>query len=264
MAVLVIRWFGGIKLGAGGLVRGARTSSVLLQTAPATAGLRSFRPRTTLPPPAAYSGAAAAALRDAPTRRVAPRRSASLRAEYRQLGTVYKILDAHQAVRTGEEFLEDGSVRIEVDVEASLADGARARRHGIGQRRASRSRFFSPTECEHRPSPLQDSTLRCARLPRGRLGLALLLRRRRHRRRDGACRVSCGVAGCGGCCLTAHQRCAAGCGVSPFLSLPPLRITMHDRAAGQQQQAEQLADGRGGHRRVAERGPGAAGAGIHF
>lgn len=73
---------------------------------------------------AAYSGAAAAALRDAPTVRVAPRRAAVLRVEYRQIGAIYKLLGAHGAVRTGEEFLDDGSVRIAVEVEASLVAGA--------------------------------------------------------------------------------------------------------------------------------------------
>jgi len=87
VAVLVVRFFGGTKLGAGGLVR-------------------------------AYGGAASIVLKEAPTKLVLPMVSVELRAEYSQLGVLYSVIDTHQATKVAEDYGSDGRVRLLLSVEA--------------------------------------------------------------------------------------------------------------------------------------------------
>ncbi len=96
MAVLVTRYYGGIKLGAGGLVR-------------------------------AYGGAARDCLRAAPRATVRARARLQLRAPYELLGAVYNTLDRYQCQRETEEAYDDGGgagggMLLRVNVDACVAD----------------------------------------------------------------------------------------------------------------------------------------------
>ena len=73
VALLVVRYFGGTKLGAGGLVR-------------------------------AYGGAARDCLRGAVRRQVMPTLSLRLRVPYDLLGAVYALLEQHGAVKQQESY----------------------------------------------------------------------------------------------------------------------------------------------------------------
>jgi uncharacterized YigZ family protein len=77
VVVGVIRYFGGTKLGAGGLMR-------------------------------AYGGAAAEALRGAPKRKETPRIVVLLDIGFDQVGSAYRILDRLQASRLGEDYHASG------------------------------------------------------------------------------------------------------------------------------------------------------------
>lgn len=77
VAVLVIRWFGGIKLGAGGLVR-------------------------------AYGGTAAQCLQLAPRRTVIAMRRLQVCCGFEHTGAIYALLAQHQAHRIGENYRHDG------------------------------------------------------------------------------------------------------------------------------------------------------------
>lgn len=88
--VVVTRYFGGIKLGVGGLVR-------------------------------AYSTAAARCLDQAGTTLVEPRVECSIEASYGWTGQVYAALESCGAEKLGERFLE-GGVRIDVRVIESAFD----------------------------------------------------------------------------------------------------------------------------------------------
>ncbi len=76
--VVVTRWFGGIKLGAGGLVR-------------------------------AYGGAAAECLRRAERRALIPMREVALSSPFDELGHVHAALAAHAAEKLAEDFDENGA-----------------------------------------------------------------------------------------------------------------------------------------------------------
>jgi len=92
VAVVVTRWFGGIKLGAGGLVR-------------------------------AYGGAAAECLRLAPRRPLVAMTELELACAFEDLGTVHAALHAHAAEKTAERFEADGahlSLRLPADEAAAL------------------------------------------------------------------------------------------------------------------------------------------------
>ncbi len=89
--VVVTRWFGGIKLGAGGLVR-------------------------------AYGGAAAECLRVAERRELIQWRTLGLAAPFEDLGAVHAALASFGAEKLAEEFAEDG-VRIELRLPFDRVDG---------------------------------------------------------------------------------------------------------------------------------------------
>ena len=88
--VLVVRWFGGILLGTGGLQR-------------------------------AYGQAASAALRAAPRRRVIPTVAASLHHLFSDVGPVRMHLERAGAAVVSEACGDDGVMRLEVTVPASAA-----------------------------------------------------------------------------------------------------------------------------------------------
>lgn len=92
IAVVVSRWFGGIKLGAGGLVR-------------------------------AYGGTAAECLRLAPRRPLLQLRTLTLRSGFDDIGLVHALLPAHAASRLDERFDADGvwiQIRLPADQEPAL------------------------------------------------------------------------------------------------------------------------------------------------
>lgn len=89
--VVVTRWFGGVKLGAGGLVR-------------------------------AYGGAAAECLRTAPRRPLIAMRELELRAGFDDIGTVHVALAAHGGDKLDESFDADG-LRLRVRLPADRVDG---------------------------------------------------------------------------------------------------------------------------------------------
>ncbi|KAF1693298.1 IMPACT family protein [Pseudoxanthomonas daejeonensis] len=78
IAVVVTRWYGGIKLGAGGLVR-------------------------------AYGGTAAECLRIAPRQPLVAMADLGLACAFDDLGLVHAALPAHAAEKTGERFETDGA-----------------------------------------------------------------------------------------------------------------------------------------------------------
>ena len=90
VAVVVTRWFGGIKLGAGGLVR-------------------------------AYGGCAAECLRTAPRVALIDMRTLVLACGFDDLGSVHAALTALDADKAGETFDEDGA-RLTVQLPADRVD----------------------------------------------------------------------------------------------------------------------------------------------
>jgi len=88
--VVVTRWYGGIKLGAGGLVR-------------------------------AYGGSAAECLRTAPRRPLVAMREVIVQAPFGDIGTVHAALAAHGATKLDETFGSDG-VRLQVSLPADRVD----------------------------------------------------------------------------------------------------------------------------------------------
>jgi len=93
VVVVVTRWYGGIKLGAGGLVR-------------------------------AYGGAAAECLRTAPRLALVAMRELALQAAFGDLGTVHAALAAHGADKLDERYEADG-VRMQLRLRADRADALR-------------------------------------------------------------------------------------------------------------------------------------------
>lgn len=93
VAVVVTRWFGGIKLGAGGLVR-------------------------------AYGGAAAECLRRAERLPVVALRSVALHAGFDDIGTVHAVLAAVGAEKLDERFEADG-LHLQVCVAEAQLDALR-------------------------------------------------------------------------------------------------------------------------------------------
>lgn len=88
--VVVIRWYGGIKLGAGGLVR-------------------------------AYGGTAAECLRTAPQRELVRYCEVAVSSPFEDLGLLHSTLDGHQAVKLAEHFTEQG-VQLHIRLPCDLLD----------------------------------------------------------------------------------------------------------------------------------------------
>ena len=107
--VVVTRWFGGIKLGAGGLVR-------------------------------AYGGAAAECLRTAPRTPLVRMHALALACGFDDLGSVHAALAALGADKTGETFDADGA-RLAVQLPAERVDALKTR-----LRDATRNRIRFPEE----------------------------------------------------------------------------------------------------------------------
>ncbi len=94
VAVLVIRWFGGIKLGAGGLAR-------------------------------AYGGSAAECLRRAARVPIVEFTKASLHCPFECIGSVHALLSTHEAAKTGEGYDADG-VMLALELPAARFDALAA------------------------------------------------------------------------------------------------------------------------------------------
>lgn len=95
LLVVVTRWYGGIKLGAGGLVR-------------------------------AYGGAAAECLRTAHRLTLVPSLLCTLRCDFADLGAVHALLQAFGAEKRGEDFDADG-VRLRLALPAAQRDALKTR-----------------------------------------------------------------------------------------------------------------------------------------
>jgi uncharacterized YigZ family protein len=93
--VVVTRWYGGIKLGAGGLVR-------------------------------AYGGAASECLRMAARLPLVEMAMLALHAAFDDIGAVHAALGLHGAERLAETFLADG-VRVQLSLPADRVDALKAR-----------------------------------------------------------------------------------------------------------------------------------------
>lgn len=89
--VVVTRWFGGIKLGAGGLVR-------------------------------AYGGTAAECLRRAERRVIVPQAWLRLECGFEHLGELHAVLEAHGATKLAEHYTAEG-VQLDVQLRAGQVDG---------------------------------------------------------------------------------------------------------------------------------------------
>mmetsp|Transcript_10345 Transcript_10345/g.19622 ORF Transcript_10345/g.19622 Transcript_10345/m.19622 type:complete len:295 (-) Transcript_10345:115-999(-) len=90
VAVLVVRFFGGTKLGAGGLVR-------------------------------AYGGAAAICLKEAPAVTILPKLDVQMIADYSQLGVLYQVIDSNERVeKVAEDYNDDGTVRLQLSIEEEV------------------------------------------------------------------------------------------------------------------------------------------------
>lgn len=102
--VVVTRWYGGINLGAGGLVR-------------------------------AYGGAAAECLRTAPRRALIAYRELIVQAGFEDTGAVHAAMAAHGAERLDEAFDADG-LRIRLRLPADRADALAAQLRDATRNRA--------------------------------------------------------------------------------------------------------------------------------
>jgi len=94
VVVVVTRWYGGIKLGAGGLVR-------------------------------AYGGAAAECLRNACRRPLVEMRTLKLHAGFDDLGAVHAALAAHMATKLDETFASDG-IALRLSLPADRVDALKS------------------------------------------------------------------------------------------------------------------------------------------
>jgi uncharacterized YigZ family protein len=94
VVVVVTRWYGGIKLGAGGLVR-------------------------------AYGGVAAECLRTASRRPLIAMRELDLEAGFDDIGAIHAALAAHMAIKRDERFSSEG-LRLRVSLPADRVDALMA------------------------------------------------------------------------------------------------------------------------------------------
>jgi uncharacterized YigZ family protein len=113
VCVVVTRWYGGIKLGAGGLVR-------------------------------AYGGAAAECLRLAERRPLIEMCTLSLQAGFDDLGAVHAALAAHKTTKLEEVFGSEG-VDLRVSVPADQADALKARLRDATRGRVLLKHFVGAT-----------------------------------------------------------------------------------------------------------------------
>lgn len=95
VVVVVTRWFGGVKLGAGGLVR-------------------------------AYGGTAAECLRQAPRLPLVPMRMLELRCRFDDIGLVHALLPAYSAAKLDEDFDADG-MRMRIQLPAEQQEALKTR-----------------------------------------------------------------------------------------------------------------------------------------
>jgi len=93
---VVVRYFGGIKLGAGGLIR-------------------------------AYGAAARLVLRDAPISILIPKSTVTVKVDAVHIGAVYDIASKLNAVGSGEEYGTDGSLTVTLTCETSTLEDLRSR-----------------------------------------------------------------------------------------------------------------------------------------
>lgn len=110
--VVVVRWYGGIKLGAGGLVR-------------------------------AYGGTAAECLRAAPRLPLVARVQLRVHAGFDDLGALHAALAAHAARRLDESF-DAGGVAITIELPAGQCDALKTR---LRDATRNRIRLSDPLEC---------------------------------------------------------------------------------------------------------------------
>lgn len=113
VAVVVTRWYGGIKLGAGGLVR-------------------------------AYGGTAAECLRLAERRLLVAMAALELACAFEDLGAVHVALTAHAAEKTGERFEADGA-HLALSLPAARVEALQAR---LRDATRDRVRFTTPVSVE--------------------------------------------------------------------------------------------------------------------
>lgn len=113
VAVLVTRWFGGIKLGAGGLVR-------------------------------AYGGTAAQCLQLAPQRSVIAMQTLHLHCGFEHTGAIHALLAQHQAQKIGENYTHDG-IHIELNVPESHCAPLSA---AVRDATRGQARLLPPTDSE--------------------------------------------------------------------------------------------------------------------
>ena len=113
VAVVVTRWYGGIKLGAGGLVR-------------------------------AYGGTAAECLRLAERRPLVAMAALELACAFGDLGAVHVALTAHAAEKTGERFEADGA-HLALSLPAARVEALQAR---LRDATRDRVRFTTPVSVE--------------------------------------------------------------------------------------------------------------------
>jgi uncharacterized YigZ family protein len=92
---VVVRYFGGIKLGAGGLIR-------------------------------AYGAAARQVLREAPVVETQPKASFSLEVDASYVGSIYENLSKSNATPSGEEYRADGKFAVTVTCELASKDSLQA------------------------------------------------------------------------------------------------------------------------------------------
>ncbi|MFT4246839.1 MAG: YigZ family protein [Pseudomonas sp.] len=95
VVVVVTRWFGGVKLGAGGLVR-------------------------------AYGGTAAECLRQAPRLPLVPMRELALYCGFDDIGVVHALLPTHAAVKLEETF-DAGGMRMHIQLPADRENALKTR-----------------------------------------------------------------------------------------------------------------------------------------
>ena len=113
VAVVVTRWYGGMKLGAGGLVR-------------------------------AYGGTAAECLRLAERRPLVAMAALELACAFEDLGAVHVALAAHAAEKTGERFEADGA-HLALSLPAARVEALQAR---LRDATRDRVRFTTPVSVE--------------------------------------------------------------------------------------------------------------------